>query len=60
MFSVINRYIAIVNNPDPDERHMHSTDNWDINMNMLGFMFASGLAVIFRIMFIIDKSEKSE
>jgi hypothetical protein len=39
---------------------MHSTDNLDINMNMLGFMFTSGLAGIFRFIFFADKSVKSK
>jgi hypothetical protein len=52
-FIVINRYIAIVNDPDPDERRMHLNDNLAININMLGFMLTSGLVGIIRLCAII-------
>ncbi|MDR0943735.1 MAG: hypothetical protein LBM41_04295 [Ruminococcus sp.] len=57
-FIVINRYIAIVNDPDREGRRLYLTDNLGINMNMLGFLFASALAVIFRLIFLLDKSGK--
>jgi hypothetical protein len=56
---VINRYINIVDNPDDDERHMHSTDRLGMNVNMIGFLIASSLVGLIRVCSIIIKNEKT-
>jgi ribosomal protein S18 acetylase RimI-like enzyme len=56
-FAVTERYIAIVNDPDPDERHLHLTDRLGLTVNMLGFLFVSGFAAAIRFCIILENSE---
>jgi hypothetical protein len=59
-FFVVDRYIAIVDNPDVDERHLHLTDRLGINLSMLGFLIASGFAAFIRLCTLIDKAENEK
>jgi ribosomal protein S18 acetylase RimI-like enzyme len=56
-YAVTERYIAIVNELDPDERHLHLTDRLGITVNILGFLFFSGFASVIRLCLILDRTE---